>query len=276
MAPIEPIQSRPAMTKDHSLLEQIERAALDDAADLPSALRKCVALGGQSGSEELRAWATRELKGYSDSDELPAYRTVGAPIALDGATFNAHVSGQQISPSALPAPMCDHIKEELDLRMPIAELLESVRAADGNVVRLSLPGGADIVRLMNYEAKQRDPYLVQQITRLYWEVHVTSLVRIADVVRTTLVELIAEIRAGTPHDAIPTKAVTDQAVSVAIYGNKNRVKLDNLSQLHAGGDITPEPPERETTGRRIMWWLVGIATVTATIIGAVALVASTS
>jgi hypothetical protein len=44
---------------------------------------------------------------------------------------------------------------------------------------------------------------------------VTSLVRIVDVVRTTLVELVAEMRAGTPQDATPTKAVTDQSVSVA-------------------------------------------------------------
>jgi hypothetical protein len=180
------------------LLEQIAQAALDDTADITGALRKCVALGGQSGSEELRTWATRELKGYNASDQLPDHRTVGAPIALDGATFNAHVSGQQISPSALPEPMCDHIKEEVDLRMPLAEIIEAVKTANGNVVRMSLPGGADIARLMNYKAKQQDLYLVQQITRLYWEVHVSSLLRTVDVVRTTLVELVAEIRAGTP------------------------------------------------------------------------------
>lgn len=262
------------MARRPPLLEQIEQAALDDTADITGALRKCVALGGQSGSEELRTWATRELKGYNGSDQLPEYRTVGAPIALDGATFNAHITGQQISPGALPEPMCDHIKEEIDLRMPLAEILEAVKTANGNVVRMNLPGGADIARLMNYEAKQHDPYLVQQITRLYWEVHVSSLLRIVDVVRTTLVELVAEIRAGTPQDAQPTKAVTDQAVNVAIYGDKNRVRLSDLSQVHGDGDITTEAGERETTGRRLMWWLVGIATVVATIVGVIALLAT--
>ena len=62
------------MTKRSTLLEQIEQAALDDTADITGALRKCVALGGQSGSEELRTWATRELKGYNASDQLPEYR----------------------------------------------------------------------------------------------------------------------------------------------------------------------------------------------------------
>jgi hypothetical protein len=260
------------MTKRSTLLEQIEQAALDDNADITGALRKCVALGGQSGSEELRTWATRELKGYDASDQIPEYRTVGAPIALDGATFNAHITGQQISPGALPSPMRDHIKEEIDLRMPLAEIIESVKTASGNVVRMSLPGGADIARLMNYETKQSDPYLVQQITRLYWEVHVSSLLRIVDVVRTTLVELVAEIRAGTPQDAEPTKAVTDQAVNVAIYGDKNRIRLTDLSQLHADGDVKTEARERETTGRRLMWWLVGIATVVAAVVAIIALV----
>lgn len=260
------------MTKKLPLLDQIEQLALDDASDITGALRKCVALGGQSGSEELRAWATRELKGYADSDELPQYRTVAAPIALDGATFKAQITGQQIRPGALPDPMRDHIKEELPLRMPLAEILEAVKTADGNVVRMGLPGGADIAALMNYETKQSDPYLVQQITRLYWEVHVSSLVRIVDVVRTTLVELVAEMRAGTPHDADPTKAVTDQAVSVAIYGDKNRVKLVDISQTRANGDIT-EHGELESPGRRLMWWLVGIATVIAAIVGIIALFA---
>ena len=261
------------MTKKLPLLEQIEQAALDDSADITGALRKCVALGGQSGSEELRGWATRELKGYSGSDDLPEYRTVGAPIALDGATLNAHISGQQIRPGALPVPMCDHIKEELNLRMPLAEIMEAIKTADGNVVRMNLPGGADIAALMNYEAKQHDPSLVQQVTRIYWEVHVSSLVRIVDVVRTTLVELVAEIRAGTPQDTVPTKAVTDQAVSVAIYGDKNRIKRLDVSQLHAGGHITTETREEESPSRRLMWWLVGITTVVAAVAGVPALVA---
>lgn len=63
------------MARRPPLLEQIEQAALDDTADITGALRKCVVLGGQSVSEELRTWATRELKGYNANDQLPEYRT---------------------------------------------------------------------------------------------------------------------------------------------------------------------------------------------------------
>lgn len=51
------------------LIDQIERDALDEKASLASALRKCVSLGGKSRSDELRDWATRELKGYSGVDD---------------------------------------------------------------------------------------------------------------------------------------------------------------------------------------------------------------
>lgn len=46
------------------LLDQIERDVLDENVSVATALRKCVALGGRSGSAALRDWATRELEGY--------------------------------------------------------------------------------------------------------------------------------------------------------------------------------------------------------------------
>jgi hypothetical protein len=46
------------------LLSQIEEGALDSRVPLVDVLRKCVALGGQAGSAELRDWARRELDGY--------------------------------------------------------------------------------------------------------------------------------------------------------------------------------------------------------------------
>lgn len=74
-----------------SLLDQIERDALDERASVATALRKCVALGGRSGSQALRDWATRELDGYYGSNDLPEYRIVPAAIQLDGMTATAHI-----------------------------------------------------------------------------------------------------------------------------------------------------------------------------------------
>jgi hypothetical protein len=47
--------------RDSDLIADIEQDALDEGASIAGALRKCVVLGGKSGSTKLRDWATREL-----------------------------------------------------------------------------------------------------------------------------------------------------------------------------------------------------------------------
>jgi len=65
--------------RDAGLLAQIEEDVLSDRS-LADALRKCIMLGGRAGSAELRQWATQELKGYPDKEEVPDFLTVAAPI----------------------------------------------------------------------------------------------------------------------------------------------------------------------------------------------------
>jgi AbiTii len=84
------------------LVVQIERDALDGKASLAAALRKCIALGGESRSEELRDWATRELKGYPGVDDLPEYRKIVALLRLDGISGNYKITGEELPPMALP------------------------------------------------------------------------------------------------------------------------------------------------------------------------------
>ncbi|TAL20164.1 MAG: hypothetical protein EPN99_09605 [Frankiales bacterium] len=84
------------------LLAQIEADVLSDAP-LAAALRKCVALGGQTGSPDLREWATRELRGYPLA-ELPDYRKIPCPLYIDAIVGNSHQKGLQISPRDL-APL---------------------------------------------------------------------------------------------------------------------------------------------------------------------------
>jgi AbiTii len=242
-----------------TLLDDIEKGALDPSTDLPTVLRMCVALGGRSGSTELREWAVRELKGYEDGQELPAYRVVPATIQLDAFVSGGHITGQTISPSALLPPADKNIKEEVPLYQPIAEL--AALAAAGEAVKLSLPLASTMVALMNHQRQQAGQF--EHIERVYWTVAAVSFVGIVDTVRTNLTELVAEIRSGlTSPSAEPTTALADQAVSIVIHGDRNRISGINLDQ--SSKDATPE-----SAPRRLMYWIVGIAI----IIGAIAGVA---
>jgi hypothetical protein len=96
--------------RDAGLLSDIEADVLSDRP-LADALRKCVVLGGQAGSVELREWATKELRGYDEDDQMPAYRTVGALIYVNAITGPSVITGQMISSSSLPDFARDQIKE---------------------------------------------------------------------------------------------------------------------------------------------------------------------
>jgi hypothetical protein len=79
--------------RSNTLIDEIERGALDPKVPISTPLRKLVALGGQAGSAELREWASLELRGYVESDTpLPAYRKPGAVLRIDGGTFNAMIT----------------------------------------------------------------------------------------------------------------------------------------------------------------------------------------
>ena len=76
------------------------------------------------------------------------------------------------------------------------------------------------------DARSGNPY--QRTSSLYWSVSVVSLRRIIDQVRTTLTELVAELRAGTPRGGqLPSPEVTAQAVNVAIHGRRARVHVSS-------------------------------------------------
>jgi hypothetical protein len=106
--------------------------------------------------------------------------------------------------------------------------------------------------------------------RIYWSVNMAPIARILDVVRTTLVELVAEMRAGTPvGQDTPPREVAEQAVGVAIHGKRNRVVINQVgpsgTAAAAVGKVSVGEVKPETPQRKMMWWLVGAATIVAAV-----------
>ena len=238
-----------------TLIEEIQAEALDPTVPVSSPLRKLVALGGQSGSKELREWAGLELRGYVGTDvPLPDYRHAAVTIQIDGATFNAIITGQPISPSALPDPVNEQIDESVPLNTGVAEIEAMIARAknDGGGIKLSLPKGQDIVRMMNYLNQKQGGY--DRITAIYWAMSQVTLAGVLDQIRTRLVELVAEMRAVMPEEAdVPTAAVADNAVSVVIHGGKPHVNV--VAQQSSGnGSNTVAAPTPESRSR---WFKLG-------------------
>ena len=253
------------------MIDEVERDALDRGVPISSALRKLVALGGQAGSKELREWAGLELRGYHGSDvPLPEYRKVAAPILLDGVTFNGIITGQPISSRDLPDPVNEHIDESVPLDGGVAEIeamIDSARNGDG-AVKLGLPMGQDVVRLMNYDIQQRGHR--DQVMRVYWSVSHIALEGVIDQIRTRLVELVAEMRAEMPDEAdVPSAEVATNAVNI-VLGKKARATITTAQALGDGNSATatatPVADER-SAWVKVGGLIVGLAGVVAAVTG---------
>jgi hypothetical protein len=263
------------------LLWDIEAGAHNPDSDLPTLLRKCISLGGATGSARLREWATHELKGYGLEDSLPSYRVTRSLLFLDAALPGGRVTGQQVPLTLIPDVARPSIQGDIHLPQSIAEIADlvySARRDNEDSIRLSPPLAQELVALMNNDLAQRerrswggglDLPQSQTIERVYWRVGLSFFVAIIDAVRTTLVELVAEMRAGTPSDkSFPTHEVAEQAVDIAINGDRNRVVINQVAPsatgaASAGGFASTGSAEPESKSRTAMWWIVGIAGVVA-------------
>jgi hypothetical protein len=258
--------------RDDSLIAQIESDALDESVPIATALRKCVVLGGKSGSAELRDWATRELKGYGPDDDLPDYRVVAAPLLIDAISGNFQIKRQQFPPSGLPDFAREHIKEEVKLRDGIGGIEALLDQAE---IKLMPTMASDLARYMN--AENGDPF--QTIMSIYWGVSHAAIKGVLDQVRTALTQLVAELRAAMPGGQdVPSPEAANQAVHVVVTGRRARV---NMTTAQASGETATAsntsnaaPPEETgwwTHTRKVWAFAVGTATIVAAVAAVIAL-----
>lgn len=260
-----------ALRKD-PLLDQIERDALDEKASLASALRKCVSLGGKSRSDELRDWATRELKGYPGLDDLPEYRKIAASLRLDGFSGNYKITGEELPPMALPDFAQEHISNELPLTQGVGELENLAQQPE---IRLAPPGASDLAMYMN---TQGNTHTYGHINSIYWQVSPSAINGVLDQIRTSLTQLVAEIRAGMPaNEAIPSAEEANQAVHVIVTGKRSRVRVTSAQASGEGATADARADESAddstfwTRWRKVGAFVVGFATIAGAVFAALEL-----
>jgi hypothetical protein len=247
--------------QDSDLLAEIERDALDESKPVAAGLRRCLALGGRAKSAELREWASRELHGYPGEAVLPDYRKIQTPLLMDGFTRGGIFRGKQVSVIDLPQEARDAVGDELPLTFGVGKIEALIRQAEerGGSIDLGPPAAAELALMMTHEIGR------YQVERVYWSAGTGVLRGMVDAVRTTLTELVAEIRAGTAgEEGVPSPEIVGQAVQFAVYGEGNRI---TIATAGPGGTATATSDNEGSQDSKFWTWrrtgtiIVGLATI---------------
>ncbi|MDF2435148.1 MAG: hypothetical protein JWP44_4779 [Mucilaginibacter sp.] len=268
-----------------NLLLELQNEVRDDSKPISTALRTCLLLAAKTDSSGLRAWASKELEGYSSGDQVPAYRTVAADIQAavrDVSGFAQH--DVSISMFDIPAELRrPHMKNELVLGESVFRLEEMLAEADDRGrIRTDLPLGLETAQLMT--AYKSGSLAGGRYERLYWNVSQSSVRTVLDQVRNKLTALVGELMANLPDDQeVPSKGATENAYQVVIQGNADGAVFNNAQAARgatntattnapASPEAESKPAKKEKRAVRIWKWTVDLSVVVAGICAPPALV----
>lgn len=221
---------------DAEILKTLRNQVLDESESLPGLLRKCLALGAETGSDELREWANNELKGYPDGVALPAYRQLSAPLFVDTMGGPMYARGQQISHFQIPSDLRQYVPETIDFRQPIEEVAQMATSGDA-----SHKMGYSIFSVVAAKWSETLP-MFQDVTALYYQVSPSAIAGIISTIRTTLVEIVIDLAKDVPLDSLPSRARVDSVVQVHVGSQDNNYSVNvagsNSGVIGQGDDST--------------------------------------
>ncbi|CDZ90271.1 hypothetical protein QM787_26385 [Rhodococcus ruber] len=201
---------------DADVLRSLRDRVLDESEPVASLLRACLMLGAATGSEDLRTWARRELRGYVDEEDVPAYRQLSLPLFMDTVSGNSWATGQAISALQIPQKYREFLPERVSFKQSVEEL-EAMATADDSSLKVTMQGLPAIAAWWS-----NDLPMFQGIRALYYQVGRASLAGMVGRVRTTLVEMVADMTKDVPMNELPSKNQVDSAVQVNVYGSQDQ------------------------------------------------------
>lgn len=190
-----------------TLLQSLRERIIDESEPLDGLLRKCLALGAQTGSGALREWARNELNGYKNDEPVPDYRVFPtSPIVVEEISGTSHSRGRRIHRLELPSRASDIVPEHFKVLQSVTELEGFSGSKEVSFITPDL----SLAKVLWNEGLDTD---YQQIVGLTYELSGPSIAGILSKIRTQLVEIIADLTAEIPLTELPGKEQVDSAVS---------------------------------------------------------------
>jgi len=206
-----------------SLLEEIQRDAVDSNADLGAVLRKCKILAARLGSRSLEDWLVSEASGYPTDAALPDYRIL--PLQLKGHFSGPFGSGMRNAPIpflCVPKELRNHF-ERFECRQSIASIESLIR--DGKSGTLDINTG-DLAVFLGANV-----YRGQNCVQAWGEIGKAGLVEVVNAARNKVLDFALALwkeepgagEAATPKDITIGAARVTQIFNTTVYGGSTNL-----------------------------------------------------
>lgn len=201
------------------IIDEIVDLLSSDDANLTNALFKTKVLAFRFGQSEIADWVTKELEGYSDSSEVPSYRTASQSVYGSVSNGYYHYEKVQLPIHHLPAKLKESF-ETAKFRQSISALEEFARK--NRELTSSVPTELNSC----FSEKLSDGYYVQQA---WGVVSVGAPKEIVTRVRTRLLDFILELSEKLPND-LPEDEMKEEAKKNNVRDLFNRTVIgDNAT-----------------------------------------------
>jgi hypothetical protein len=226
------------------ILSQIQADILDEKVSLSTILRKAKVLAAELSSDELAAWAARELDGYNERSELPDYRIFRTSV------FGTYTNGYWLIKNhglSLFEIKDDWLREQLQT----FHILEGVRSVEKYA---QMKEGAhfyvrpELLAYVNSQVAERN-LGGYGYAELYYTLGSHDFEQILDTVRNRLQDFILKLgKRWNPKNAVPAESIVRNLFNLSIYNNQQGGTMPVFDQrgqhvqfqFNAAGDISLE------------------------------------
>jgi len=173
-----------------TLIEEIQKEAVDSKSDLGTILRKCKLLAARLGSQPLEDWLLWESNGYPDHVDVPDYRIW--PLQLKGHFSGPFGSGMRNAPIpwvCLPEKTRDAYLN-YKCRQSIASIEDILKKSKSGLLRVST-GDLSVLIGMNV-------YQGQNCLETWAEFGVSNLVELLNTVRNKVLDFALAVWKESP------------------------------------------------------------------------------
>lgn len=207
-----------------SIIEQIQRDALDESVSVSSLLRRVKFAAAKLNLDALEDWVERELSGYQSIESIPSYRIVhGRPMAQNP------VRGWEPIGGATEALSKRYISQSL------ASLEELIRGAEQPGATIHFPFSDEVAEKLNSSNGVHGWLVTLEVDK--------SLLRaISDQVRTRVLDWSLKMEKagvkGSEFDFDSSEKTKAQAATTSIHIGSIGAFTGNLGSGNLAGDIS--------------------------------------